>query len=129
MTMARTGLLIVQAFLAVSALWCGALFLLAPDGSLIGMPLEVLRYGPFKDFFWPGVILFGALGGGHSLAFVLTVRRASSHPRIGMALGLVTLGWISGQLLMRPFSFLQVVIGGLGLLELVLALRSRGRAA
>ncbi|MBL7984709.1 MAG: hypothetical protein JNM91_06890 [Flavobacteriales bacterium] len=128
--MARTGLLIVQGFLAVSALFCGALFLLAPDGSLIGMPLEVLRYGPFTDFFWPGVILFGALGGGHSLAFLLTVRRASSYARIGMALGLVTLGWIGGQLLMvRPFSFLQVVIGGLGFLELVLALRSRGRAA
>lgn len=120
--MARRALLIVQGFLAVSALICGALFLLAPDGHLIGMPLDVLRFGPFTDFFWPGVILFCALGGGHAFGFVCSLRRSQHQQRIGMALGLVTLGWIGGQLLMvRPFSFLQLVIGGLGALELLLA--------
>lgn len=128
--MVRAALLIVQGFLAISALICGALFLLAPDGHLIGMPLAVLHYGPFTDFFWPGVILFVALGGGHAFGFVRTLRRTPQHQRIGMLLGLVTLGWIGGQLLMvRPFSFLQIVIGGLGLIELLLAFSSRGHAA
>lgn len=128
--MAHLALLLVQGFLAVSALLCGALFLLAPDGSLIGMPLDVLRYGPFTDFFWPGAILFCVLGIGHSAGFVLTLRRSSRYSTVGMLLGLVTLGWIGGQLLMvRPFSFLQGVIGGLGLLELLLAFNSTGRAS
>lgn len=128
--MARAALLFVQGFLAVSALICGVLFLLAPDGRLIGMPLDVLRYGPFSDFFWPGVILFCGLGIGHAAGFALTLRRASRYRKAGMLLGLVTLGWIGGQLLMvRPFSFLQGVIGGLGLLELLLAFSSTSRAA
>lgn len=124
----RGALLTIQAFLALSALFCGALFLIAPDGSLIGMPIEVLRYGPFTDFFWPGVILFGALGVGHVIGFVRTVRRAASARQVAMVLGFVTLGWIGGQLLMvRPLSFLQAMIGGLGALELWLAFR-QGRA-
>ncbi|HRH36697.1 MAG TPA: hypothetical protein PK760_00030 [Flavobacteriales bacterium] len=128
--MARVALLFVQGFLAVSALICGALFLLAPDGRLIGMPLDVLRYGPFTDFFWPGVILFCALGIGHAAGFALTLQRSSRYRSVGMLLGLVTLGWIGGQLLMvRPFSFLQAVIGGLGMLELLFAFSSTSRAA
>ena len=127
--MARLALLLVQGFLAVSALICGALFLLAPDGRLIGMPLEVLHYGLFTDFFWPGAILFCVLGIGHSAGFVLTFRRLSHFRTVGMLLGLVTLGWIGGQLLMvRPLSFLQGVIAGLGLLELLLAFSSTSRA-
>ncbi len=128
--MMRSALLTIQFVLALSALLCGALFLLAPDGHLIGMPLGVLHYGPFTDFFWPGMILFVALGIGHVFGFVRTLRRSAHHRRVGMLLGLVTLGWIGGQLLMvRPFSFLQVVIGGLGLLELLLAFSSTPHAA
>ena len=127
--MALRVVLVIQSLLALSALVCGALFLLAPDGSLIGMLPEVLRYGPFTDFFWPGMILFGVLGVGHAIGFVLTVRRAPWCRQVAMLLGLATLGWIGGQLLMvRPLSFLQAVIGGLGVLELLLAFR-QGRAA
>lgn len=129
--MSRIALLIIQGFLALSALVCGAALILAPDGRLIGLPLEVLRHGPFTDFFWPGVILSLVIGAGHAIGFVLTRRSSPRFRQVGMLLGLVTLGWIGGQLLMvRPFSFLQVVIGGLGLLELLLAFSlPQGRAS
>ncbi|MCB0759680.1 MAG: hypothetical protein KDC01_14555 [Flavobacteriales bacterium] len=127
--MARIGLLFIQGFLAVSALICGALFLLAPDGRLIGMPLDVLRYGPFTDFFWPGMILFSMLGVGHAIGFVRTLRRSPNFGRLAMLLGLITLGWIGGQLLMvRPLSFLQAVIAGMGSLEFLLAFNPTVRA-
>ncbi len=128
--MKRIALLILQCLLALSALVCGALLILAPDGRLIQLPLDALRYGPFEDFFWPGVILFLMLGAGHAIGFVSTLRRSPRYRRIAMLLGLITLGWIGGQVLMvRPLSFLQSVVGGLGALELLLAFSLRSARA
>ncbi|MFZ5807741.1 MAG: hypothetical protein ACOY16_00515 [Chloroflexota bacterium] len=53
------GLLVL---LALGALPAGALFMLAPDGSLIGMPLSVLAHSPFHSFFVPGLVLFTLVG-------------------------------------------------------------------
>lgn len=124
----RIALLTIQGVLASSAVVCGALFIVAPDGSLLHLPIEVLRYGPFTDFFWPGVILFLVLGVGHAVGSVHTILGSPRHARVGLLLGLVTLGWIGGQVLMvRPMSFLQVVIAGLGILELFLSSRVMDR--
>lgn len=47
---------------AVSGLGGGAVLVLDPSGGLMGMPLTVLRRGPFVDFLVPGVILLLVLG-------------------------------------------------------------------
>jgi hypothetical protein len=47
---------------AVSGLGGGAILAIDPTGGLVGMPLSVLRRGPFVDFLVPGVILLLVLG-------------------------------------------------------------------
>jgi hypothetical protein len=49
---------IVQAFVALGALPCGVLLMVYPNGSVLNMPLSMLKGSPFADFFWPGLILF-----------------------------------------------------------------------
>ncbi len=68
-TVARRGfplgpavLVILVALQAVSGLGGGAVLVIDPSGGLIGMPLSVLRGGPFVDFLVPGVILLLVLG-------------------------------------------------------------------
>lgn len=47
---------------AVSGLGGGLVLVLDPSGGLLGMPLSVLRHGPFTDFLIPGLILMLVLG-------------------------------------------------------------------
>lgn len=47
---------------ALSGLGGGLMLLLDPSGGLIGMPLNVLRNGPFTDFLIPGLVLLLVLG-------------------------------------------------------------------
>lgn len=48
--------------LSLGALPAGALFIAAPDGRLMGMPLSALSRSPFTSFLVPGLSLFTFLG-------------------------------------------------------------------
>jgi hypothetical protein len=52
--MMKPVLVILNAFLALTAIGGGALLMAAPDGSLLDMPVEMLSKTPFKNFFIPG---------------------------------------------------------------------------
>lgn len=49
-------------FLSLNAIGGGGALMLAPDGSLLQIPLEWMEHSPFTDFFIPGFILFSLNG-------------------------------------------------------------------
>ena len=51
-------LIVLLLLLGVSALIPGAMFMVAPDGHLIQMPMSNLQESPFRDYFIPGLLLF-----------------------------------------------------------------------
>ena len=53
---------LLNLLLGIGALGGGGALILAPDGSLLGMPLSVMHGAPFKDFFIPGLLLFTFVG-------------------------------------------------------------------
>jgi len=55
-------LIALEAGLSIGALFGGLTMILAPDGSLLGMPVSMLHSSPFQDFLIPGLILFVVLG-------------------------------------------------------------------
>ncbi|MEJ2293050.1 MAG: hypothetical protein P8Y05_15250 [Deinococcales bacterium] len=55
-------LTILVALQAISGLGGGTVLVADPAGGLIGMPLSVLRRGPFVGFLLPGAILLTVLG-------------------------------------------------------------------
>lgn len=116
----RAVVLCVQLFFGISATWCGTALMMAPDGSALQLPLSVLTHAPFTDFFWPGLVLCTVLGLGHVWAFVLALRRSSLAPWAALAGGFAAIIWILVQVIMTdPFFWLQPVIGGMGLLEVL----------
>lgn len=118
----RVLLIVLQAFLAVSAMPAGLMLMWAPDGHLIQLPLAVLTNAPFTDFFWPGVLLFTVLGMGHAVGLVLTWRRAPLGARAALVLGAGAVIWIVVQVIMtEPLFWIQGLIGGLGLVEVLAA--------
>ena len=118
----RVLLIVLQAFLAVSAMPAGLMLMWAPDGHLIQLPLAVLTNAPFTDFFWPGVLLFTVLGMGHAVGLVLTWQRAPLSDGAALVLGSGTVIWIVVQVIMtEPLFWIQGLIGGLGLVEVLAA--------
>jgi len=55
-------LIVMQFLLGLGALAGGGVLMAAPDGSLMQMPLSMLKYSPFSNYLIPGAILFTLLG-------------------------------------------------------------------
>lgn len=55
-------LIFLDGFLGINGLVGGILFLLAPDGHLLGMPFSYVKNSPFPDFTIPGLLLTVFLG-------------------------------------------------------------------
>jgi hypothetical protein len=117
-------LILLQFLLGLGALAGGAVFLLAPDGSLIQMPLSSLRYTPFSDFAVPGMLLFTFVGiYPVAIAYSLWRRPAWRWPDVlnpfkrmhwswagSLAAGVIVIIWIIVEvLLIRGVAFLHIL--------------------
>ena len=123
----RTPLLVVLAvlefFLSFGALYGGAMLVAVPDGSLLGVPLEMLAGSPFDSFLIPGALLFVFVGVG---PFVLAVaalmeRRWTRTLHVVLGAGLILFEivevWMVGyHVLQAIYIVYGVVLVVLGLL-------------
>src|ERR1700737_1841345 len=50
--------MVLEILLGIGAVGGGSLFILAPDGHLMGLPLKMWAGTPFPSFLGPGVLLF-----------------------------------------------------------------------
>lgn len=99
------------AFLSLNALAGGGLMLFKPDGSALGMSTDLLAYSPFKDFFIPGLFLFGVFGVGFAILFWAGIRNFPFYKTGIRVLAVLLLVWLLIQILsIRTFSWLQVLI-------------------
>ena len=122
----RLTLLLVQAFVALTALAGGAVLMIgaldAGFSSSWTPPAEYLEGSPFPSYLVPGVILAVVIGGGHVFAFAELERRRPWALLAAAAAGFALLIWIFVQMAVIPFSVLQAVYFGAGLLEIGLVL-------
>jgi len=125
------------AFLGLGALYGGGSLLLAPDGHLIGLPLNGLHTPLFTDYLLPGLILFLLFGAGSLANLIALWTRPwptfslplpllrQEHWSWGAAFGLgaAQLIWIFAQLLLTSFRApLQLLCGGAGFLIVLFTL-------
>lgn len=50
-------LIILEFLLGIGAIVSGLILMVSPDGTLMHMPLDIMRGSPFANFFIPGLIL------------------------------------------------------------------------
>jgi hypothetical protein len=96
---------VLEIFLGIGALFGGGVFILAPDGHLLGMTTQTLAGSPFRSYLVPGILLFLFVGVAPLLAAAITVRRQAIAPFAAVAVGLTLIGWIAVEM---------VVLAGLG---------------
>ena len=122
----RLTLLLVQAFVALTALAGGAVLMISAlsEGfsSSWTPPSEYLEGSPFSSYLVPGLILAVVIGGGHVFAFAELERHRPWALLAAAAAGFALLIWIFVQMAVIPFSVLQAVYFGAGLLEIGLVL-------
>ena len=117
-------LILLQFLLGFGAFVSGGLLVLAPDGSLMQMPLSMLKYSPFSNFLIPGILLSTLLGiYPLAVAYSLWRKPAWRWPEAispfkhlhwcwaaSLASGVILLIWITIQVLMlQSIAFLHVL--------------------
>lgn len=120
----RIVLLCVLAYEGAGALLGSVLLIIAPDGRLMDMPVEIM-HGTFVNFLIPGVILFG-LGVLNTTAFFAVVRKwrvASALAAAGMG-GMIIWFWIEIAVLLgvhwlHAMWGLPVVLGAIAVIPLI----------
>ena len=114
----------LQLFVGLGALPVGLNLVLWPDGSGIGLPLDLLKDSPFPDFFIPGLVLFAVNGLCNLIAAVITFRRRRRAGVIGIFLGIFLALWILIQAyLIGWVTWLQPLYLAIGLVEILLSVR------
>lgn len=120
-------LLVLLGFGAVISGW---ILMLAPDGSIMHMPLSIMQGSPFSSFFIPGLILFLLLGVYPlCIAYGLWEKPAWTWPDAinpfksmhwswagSLAAAVIVILWLSVELIWVGYSFLHTtyyVIAGL----------------
>lgn len=110
-------------FVALGALPVGYLFIVHPDGSAVGMNIEMLDNSPFSDFLIPGIALFVFNGLFHLINAFFCFLKLRYAPYIGVILGIGLLIWIVVQVYSIGLdSYLQPVFFSIGMMELILSL-------
>jgi len=114
---ARSGLIILDGFLGVTAVLGGVALLL----GWLGIPADLLDGSPFAGYTVPALALIVLVGGSGVLASVLLLRRSAQGLAASGIAGLIILIFEAVELVVIGFSWLLAVYIALGLAILALA--------
>jgi len=92
--------MVLEILLGIGAVGGGSLFILAPDGHLMGLPLKMLAGTPFHSFLVPGLLLFTFVGVAPIVAAAITARRLAIGPLAALAVGVTLMSWITVEMVM-----------------------------
>jgi hypothetical protein len=116
----------LQLFIGLGGIFGGWMLVTDPDGSNLQLPLRLLEHSPFRDYFFPGLILLIVNGIGSCVAGVLSLLRMIVAGTLGVILGGFLVAWILVQVVMiREVGMLHVACFLLGVWEILMGWRLR----
>jgi len=95
MTYVRWTAIVLLGFIGLSGVAGGLPLLVDPQGTLLRMPLELLRYSPFHSFLIPGILLLCAIGLQSLWVLFLALRHAPHNGFWTAFQGCVLLVWLA----------------------------------
>ena len=94
----------------LNALAVGTAFMVKPSGRGMRMTTDYLKYSPFRDFFFPGLLLFTFIGLFSVVVAFLTVKKISCHALLVVLQRWILTGCIIIQvLLVRDLNLLHII--------------------
>lgn len=126
----RNLLLILTAFIALSATTSGIIMVIFPDGSYLNLPQPLLANSPFSNYFIPGLILFAGVGGSAVVALCYLLAHHNKQYVIAIASGIFVTVWIVMQMVMTQVThWLQFLYLFSGLFIMLIAYQLKGKWA
>jgi hypothetical protein len=117
---------LILIFSGVSACFGGWMLITSPDGSSLGMTVNLLEHSPFTNFLIPGIVLFTVIGLFSLVSAYLIVRQITRYSFLIILMGLILIGWIVIQAIMiQTVNYLHVIFIAAGLLLIVSGLMLR----
>lgn len=114
---------IIQLFVAIGALPAGYSMMVQPDGSDLGMTVDLLTGSPFSDFLIPGIFLFTVNGLFNMVSAIFSFYRFNYTYLLGFLLGTAMVIWISVQVYSVGLNhILQPIYFIIGLIETSLSI-------
>jgi len=123
-------------FLGINGLAGGILLIIKPEGSLLGMNVDWLNRSPFESYLIPGILLAFFLGVIPLVTFFgLIIKKNWRFANLfniyrnrywawsfSLYTGIIAITWITVQLILTQYFWIQPVIIFIGLLILILTL-------
>ncbi|MGG3470281.1 hypothetical protein ABES02_22700 [Neobacillus pocheonensis] len=107
--------------IGLGAIAAGMGLVLEPDGSGLGMSLDLLRDSPFEDFLIPGITLLAVNGICSLIAALLSFINHRFAGKITGLLGVAMIIWISAQVYWIGWeSWLEPTFLVVGVVEMIL---------
>jgi hypothetical protein len=138
----KNFLIFLLGFLSLGAFYGGIVFIISPDGSIFGMPSDLLKSSPFKNYLVPGIILLVIFG----IFPVYTIyglikkpdHKFSSHLNLlydyhfawtfAVYTGIAQIIWINIQtLILNAVDIIHTIYAGLGILIVCIAMLPQTR--
>jgi hypothetical protein len=117
----RMTIMVIEGLVGIAAVIAGLLFIVRPDGSLLGMTKITLSATGFSDYLVPGVLLVVLVGGGTLIAAVAVGLRTRNSAEIVLASGALLLLFEGVEQALIGFSPQQSLIVLLGLVLIALS--------
>ena len=118
----RIVAIVFNFFIGAFGLLGGYAAISAPGGPF-GIPLEVLKNGPFTNFLIPGLALFVLIGLGHIITGIYMLRRGKFASYAEGVQAAITLGWILIQCwVMEEVNGMHIAVFSIGAVQGLYAL-------
>ncbi|MEI2401517.1 hypothetical protein [Niallia taxi] len=105
----------------ISAVAAGIGLVFKPNGSSLGMSVELLADSPFQSFLIPGIILFIINGLGSFSGAILSFKRHALSGIVTIVLGFAMIIWISVQIYWIGWmNWMQTFFFLVGIIEVIL---------
>lgn len=122
----KSLLILMVIFTSVTAILGGLLLVGNPDGSLVGMPTDLLAGSMFTDYVFPGVILITTAGLFNAIAAIFLLLDKPKQMHWTIAAGVMITGWIVVQMLMlQTLLWIQLLYLGIGVSTILLSMQLR----
>lgn len=135
-------LIFLLGFLSLGAFYGGIVLIINPDGSILGIPLDLLQNSPFRNFLVPGIILLVTFGIFPAFTIYTLVKKPENkilnHLNLlydyhfawtfAVYIGIAQIIWINIQtLILNAVDIIHTIYAGLGILIVCIALLPQTR--
>jgi hypothetical protein len=117
-------LMILAAFIVITAVPCGLMMMIKPDGSLLQLDINLINHSFLRNYFVPGLALTFFAGGANLVAFLKLWKKNKQALLWAIAGGIMMMAFEVVQVaVIQTFSWLQLVYMLCGFFMLLIALQ------